>query len=269
MGQKPPTIALLHQLPRSGGTIVNRTLGSMSGVCLLSEIHPATINAPNAFNPLLQAFRWFELLNTAEMRLWAGRMEARDCDFTKAMKCLAQKALERKASLVVREFSHRDFIKTPRTRPGYQSVSAGLLANQLAIRRFALVRHPARMWLSLESYPLSRGRCDLDQFLHGYRQFAEMAVTTGFCRYEDFCRQPDDSLAAICSGLDISYDSGWTGKWKGYRKLTGDDSRDPDAPIAERPGRDLPQGLSRHLSRSTDYRIALDLLGYKHPGSWP
>jgi len=37
-----PRIRLLHQLGRSGGTLISRCLGSMQGVVLLSEIHPFT-----------------------------------------------------------------------------------------------------------------------------------------------------------------------------------------------------------------------------------
>jgi len=34
------TIMLIHNLPRSGGTIISKCLGAQKNVILLSEIHP-------------------------------------------------------------------------------------------------------------------------------------------------------------------------------------------------------------------------------------
>ena len=34
------TIRLIHNLPRSGGTIISKCLGAQKDVILLSEIHP-------------------------------------------------------------------------------------------------------------------------------------------------------------------------------------------------------------------------------------
>ena len=34
------TIRLIHNLPRSGGTIISKSLGAQKDVVLLSEIHP-------------------------------------------------------------------------------------------------------------------------------------------------------------------------------------------------------------------------------------
>ena|GEM_PF-4627496 len=34
------TLRIIHQLARSGGTLLNRCLGCMPGILMLSEIHP-------------------------------------------------------------------------------------------------------------------------------------------------------------------------------------------------------------------------------------
>ncbi len=46
----PPVVRLVHHLARSGGTLISRCLGCMSGVLLLSEIHPL---GTRHFNPLI------------------------------------------------------------------------------------------------------------------------------------------------------------------------------------------------------------------------
>ncbi|MGB7347677.1 MAG: hypothetical protein WBD20_25865, partial [Pirellulaceae bacterium] len=55
---------LIHHLARTGGTLVSRCLGSMDGVCLLSEISPA---GTTQFNPLRQAADWYGLVRDDEI----------------------------------------------------------------------------------------------------------------------------------------------------------------------------------------------------------
>src|SRR5512145_1245226 len=65
-----PPLRLLHHMARSGGTLISKCLGCMSGVVLLSEIHPL---GTNHFNPLLQAQRWYGLLSTQDLIDLKGR----------------------------------------------------------------------------------------------------------------------------------------------------------------------------------------------------
>jgi len=56
---------ILHHLARTGGTLISRCLGSMDGVCLLSEIsHLGTSHV----NPLQQAADWYGLVQVDEVR---------------------------------------------------------------------------------------------------------------------------------------------------------------------------------------------------------
>ena len=59
-----PTLRLVHHMARSGGTLISRCLGCMSGVLLLSEIHPL---GTAQFNPLVQAQRWYGLLSSQDL----------------------------------------------------------------------------------------------------------------------------------------------------------------------------------------------------------
>ena len=56
---KPP-LRIVHNLARTGGTLICRCLGSMKGVAVLSEIHPM---AAHLMNPVAQAREWFGLLS--------------------------------------------------------------------------------------------------------------------------------------------------------------------------------------------------------------
>ena len=59
-----PMLRLVHHMARSGGTLFSRCLGCMSGVLLLSEIHPL---GTAQFNPLVQAQRWYGLLSSQDL----------------------------------------------------------------------------------------------------------------------------------------------------------------------------------------------------------
>jgi hypothetical protein len=52
------TVRIVHTLARSGGTLVCRCLGSMSGAVVLSKIHPM---ARHLMNPIAQAMESFGL----------------------------------------------------------------------------------------------------------------------------------------------------------------------------------------------------------------
>jgi hypothetical protein len=64
-------VAIVHELPGSGGTHFCRLLGSMNTIALLSEIHPLT---DAWFSPKRQAMEWHgiavsEQLSTAQTLL--------------------------------------------------------------------------------------------------------------------------------------------------------------------------------------------------------
>ena len=107
-------IRILHQLPRSGGTIINRCLGSMNKVIMLSEIHPQLISLHRpSFHPLVQASEWFGLLRDEDKPLLDARQERLTLSYSGIIDLLQRRAIERKSLLVIRDFNHPDFIPTP------------------------------------------------------------------------------------------------------------------------------------------------------------
>ena len=132
--------------------------------------------------------------------------------------------------LLIREFSHADFLLTPVTQPIFRSRMVDELGKLYALRRSAVVRHPLDQWRSMQDYPATRDRCSLADYLKGHRRFAEMAVEVGFVRYEDFCRDPAATLQQLCADLGVPFDAEFSERWMHYDRFTGDVSRPPDAP---------------------------------------
>jgi hypothetical protein len=256
-------LGILHQLARTGGTIINRCLGCMRNIVMLSELHP-TLPQGASFHPLYQAGQWFDLFGPEEranFRANAVREKKID-DFIRSLELIEERTRSSGRHLLIREFSHADFVRTPLTQPEFRSRMADALGERYALRRSAVVRNPLDQWRSMQDYPAIRGRCSLSDYLDGYRRFAEMAVQVGFVRYEDFCREPAAALELLCANLGMPFDAEFSDHWVHYNKLTGDLGRPPALPIRARSRPPPAPQLMDALRQSPDYRASLALLGY-------
>ena len=257
-----PMLRLVHHMARSGGTLISRCLGCMSGVLLLSEIHPL---GTAQFNPLVQAQRWYGLLSSqdlAELRA-RGRI-----GFADAIDLIYRRAAEAGQRLVIRDWSHLDFTGVPFVaNPAYRLLTAEALASRFELHQVCTVRHPLDQWLSLRQLAVVQGKLSLDGYLAGYRRFAEQAREIGFLRYEDFAADPAAIMKEICRRLEVRYDRHFAERWSSYACVTGDVSGSRGGfEIRPVPRRPVESGLLDQLAARADYRTSLELLGYEHPG---
>lgn len=254
-------LGILHQLARTGGTIINRCLGCMRNIVMLSELHPTHPQA-RRFHPLYQAGQWFDLISLEERATLRANALRGGGSFVRSIKLIEERTRLSGRHLLIREFSHPDFLRTPRTQPVFRSRMVDEFGALYAPRRSAVVRHPLDQWRSMQDYPASSGVCSLSDYLHGYRRFAEMAVEVGFVRYEDFCRDPAATLQQLCGNLAVPFDASFGERWMYYDRLTGDVSRPPALPIRARKRPPPSDQLMEALLQSADYRASLTLLGY-------
>src|SRR5512132_3587664 len=173
------TLRLVHHMARSGGTLISKCLGCMSGVVLLSEIHPL---GTNQFNPLVQAQRWYGLLSSQDLHDLKSRGRI---GFVDAIELIRRRADDCGQRLVIRDWSHLDFTGVPFiAKPAHRLLTAEALARRFELLQVCTVRHPLDQWLSLSQLAVVQGRLTLEGFLAGYRRFAEVASGIGFHRYE-------------------------------------------------------------------------------------
>ncbi len=192
----PKHVGILHQLARTGGTIINRCLGCMRNIVMLSELH-STKRQGLRFHPLYQAGQWFDLISPEERATLRSNAEKGGWSFGRSMELIEERTRLSGRHLLIREFSHADFLLTSITRPVFRSRMVDELGKLYALRRSAVVRHPLDQWRSMQDYPATRERCSLADYLKGHRRFAEMALEVGFVRYEDFCRDPADDARTV------------------------------------------------------------------------
>lgn len=252
-----PRIRILHQLARSGGTVICRCLASMEGVVLLSEIHPRGLRM---FNPLQQAVEWYGLLRPTDMAfLEAGKMS-----FTESIGVIAERCAEQDKILILRDWNHLDYVGLPFVQPGYRPQLAESLQSDFELIRFATVRHPLDQWLSLTRNPLFAERLAAGKYLKGVRRFAEMASGTGMLHYEDFTTNPDAALMRLCTALQLPFDPGYRQRWASYKKITGDvlPGRSEAGEISSLPRQDMPAEAQQAFESRADYQRILQLMNY-------
>jgi hypothetical protein len=253
------TLRLVHHMARSGGTLISKCLGCMSGVLLLSEIHPL---GTAQFNALIQAQRWYGLLSSHLQELRTrGRI-----GFVDAIELIRRRAEDCGQRLLIRDWSHLDFTGVPFVaRPAHRLLTAEALASRFELLQVCTVRHPLDQWLSLSQLAVVQGRLTLEKFLAGYRRFAEVARGIGFHRYEDFTADPEGVTRALCTSLQLRYDRGFKERWRDYTFITGDVAGSRGGgEIRPVPRRPVDPDLLRAIAANPDYRASLELLGYQH-----
>jgi hypothetical protein len=254
-----PTLRLLHNMARSGGTLISKCLATMDGTLLLSELHP---NGMEMFNPLKQAHDWFQLLSADDLIEWVGK----PVSFPDAIALIQKRAAERDLSLVVRDWAHLDFTGVPFIpQPSYRLETAEVLADKFRLVQVAVVRHPIDQWLSVSSRTVARDQLSVEEFLRGYLEFARQCCDIGFIRYEDFTHDPDAQLQTLCQKLELTFDPEYKNRWMHYDKITGD--RSSATTIEPRKRQEVDPDLLAQFENNEHYQEAIRLLGYTHPES--
>jgi hypothetical protein len=256
---KKPTIRIIHHMARTGGTVICKCLASMDEVILLSEIHPLGIEK---INPVNQAVQWFKLFSKQEMK----DIFTASLTFNEEIRLINERCEQQGKKLVLRDWSHLDFTAVPfLPKASYRLLLFETLVPDFDIIRITTTRHPIDQWLSLDNLVIMSGKISIQQYLHGYLKFAENAKEIGFIRYEDFTRQPDETLRQITGSLQISFDAGYKDKWMNYDNITGD-TGNKQQEIKPKVKPQLKRNLLKKFKKNNDYWAALDILGYEHYG---
>ena len=250
-----PKIRIFNSLARSGGTLVCKCIGCMSDVVLLSEIHPL---GTHIFNPIAQAHDWYDLVHREDL------LGKESIDFVEAIQLIERRCTENSKCLVIRDWSHLDFIGRPYLgQPTHRMTLIDELSSAFEFYRIALVRHPIDQWLS--SCKLTGFKeVSLDNYLCGYLEFAKDIQPFGFVRYEDFTREPEREMIKICEQLKIVFDNRFKENWMHYTNITGDTrSRGlTQIKIVSLPRQPIERELLKEFRASHNYWEILKMLGY-------
>jgi len=251
-----PCVWVLHNMPRSGGTLVSKCFGAMNSHVLLSEIHPDAQHALS-FNVLRQAQQWHGLLPETDWR---------ETNFVDAVTQIEQALRADAKQLILRDWSHVDYLGPPVTNePSFKPALLDALRNHFDLKSIQLVRHPLDAWLSLRRLDLiKKHQIDLAQFLAAYRLY--LRNTKADCRlvYEDFLQSPTEQLKFACDTVGLTFDPTYQDRWFTFDKITGDKSNQSSlrtAPtISLRPRRQCHDIDMAWLNEQDDYRYIVDAI---------
>tara|TARA_B100000575_G_C22999782_1_gene576138 strand:- start:82 stop:882 length:801 start_codon:yes stop_codon:yes gene_type:complete len=218
------TLRLIHNLPKTGGTIISKCLGAQKNVTLLSEIHPKGQEIRDKMNansliadPIYQAYKWNNLMTDKEYKIFKDNNK----DFKSKIDFIIEKALSSNKYLVIRDWSFVDFFGKPFIEPTYKNMLIEILKKKFEIQNVFILRNPIETLISCyKNLPFFKYNYDLNFFLNSYRSFFLTASKGKIFKYEDFINRPDDILKQMCEILKIEYSIEYTKNMKNIM-LTG------------------------------------------------
>ena len=219
------TIRIIHNLPRSGGTIISKCLGAQKDVVLLSEIHPEGIEIRKTMkvkafygDPIFQAQEWNNLFDKNDKENICNL----NYNFEKKIDLIFEKTASLNKKLIIRDWAFVDYFGKPFISPTYKNSLLNLLNKKYKVLNFHILRHPLELYVScFKSLNFFREHYKFEFFLKGYRNFFLDAIKGNVYKYENFLLKPEKFLINMCDVLDIEYDNNYLTKLKNVR-LTGD-----------------------------------------------
>lgn len=273
-------LAVIHNLGRSGGTLVAKVVGCMDDIVLLSEIHPkgpaviwnyygqSHANLALLFHPIIQAKEWHGIrFNTGKSKI---QLMPQDEEFLSYIdEEIYDSVKANQQFLVIRDWCYLDYIGIPFCKPTYVNHLNQILTQKFLLNKVYLIRHPIDQLISCAK--AIRVQYNLGEYLYGYLSYIKSASVEQLVKYEDFVDAPDATLRKIVKMLDIPYDPAWESKWSQYRKVTGDTptvlttQETTEAAIKRRPRSLVAPKVLEAFERSSTYQEILALTGYGHP----
>ena len=218
-------IGLIHNLPRSGGTIISKCLGAQEDVVLLSEIHPNGVEVLKKMNkecdlgdPIFQAQEWNDLFEKEEYE----KIKSLNYNFQDKIHIILEKVEKKNKKLIIRDWCFVDYFGIPYVEPTYKNSVLETLKEEFNISNFYIIRHPLELYIScFKSFSFFKDNYKFDFFIKGYEKFFLHALRGKIFKYEDFNDNPQDNLKNMCKILNINFNYNFRENLKNI-KLTGD-----------------------------------------------
>ena len=218
-------IGLIHNLPRSGGTIISKCIGAQEDVVLLSEIHPNGVEILKKMNkeydlgdPIFQAQEWNSLFEKDEYE----KIKNLNYNFQDKIHIILEKVEKRNKKLIIRDWCFVDYFGIPYTEPTYKNSILETLNEEFNISNLYILRHPLELYIScFKSFSFFKDNYKFDFFIKGYEKFFLHALKGKIFKYEDFNDNPQDNLKNMCKILKINFNENFRENLKNV-KLSGD-----------------------------------------------
>ncbi|MEQ8664771.1 MAG: tetratricopeptide repeat protein [Rhodospirillales bacterium] len=256
-----PPMRLLNGLGNGHVVQIKKALGCMEGTYLLSDAHPLGIRV---FPPIHQAKAWHNLFDELESEV----VSKRDIGFKEAIFRIYKNVADRDGIILIHPWNHLDFVAVPfLPTPTYLLDTNTALEKYFEINQVFLARHPIGQWSDYLNDTIVGQHIGPEEFLRGYRKYAEFAAEGRVFKVEEFADDPDRMLRDLCDALDLKFDPTYVHRWFVNTHVTGDAQNRIlgtrmyevfEKPIEAK----LPAAHLDIIKGNADYAAILDLLGY-------
>lgn len=192
-------ISIFLSYARSGGTIINRCLGAMENVVILSEINQFGCGGGHPLNtqPTIkdQAYYWYGY-------------EIYGNSFFEKLLDLSNKVERDGKHLIVRDWTYIYFnqhTSLPKHSPPYNFALYEESKKYFdKVNVFAIVRDPVDVWVSL-------GKPNTNSFFEKYNHYLNkiLEYRIPYIKYEDFATQTQTNIQLICNYCNLKYSDKW------------------------------------------------------------
>ena len=136
------TIRIIHNLPRSGGSIISKSISAQNDVILLSEIHPDGMKFREKMDveskigdPLYQFQEWYNFFSIQEYK----KVKNSNLNFLEKIITINKKVNKNDKILVIRDWAFVDFFGRPFADPLKKNSLIEVLSKHLRLKVYFLL----------------------------------------------------------------------------------------------------------------------------------
>ncbi len=211
------SIIVMICFARSGGTILNRCLGSLPGTVILSEINP--LGGGKGIGPV--SYRTIK----SQSKNWYGIDLSSDGDnFVESALELEEICRSSDKQLIIRDWTYVNFMSAKENN--YDPPQRFLILEALKARchlvPFAFVRDVIDVYLSIAKH-IEMSDFDLNNFSGHYATYVKALIASHmpFFKYEDFISDPENMMKSICESTGLRYSPAYRDFYR-FNKVNGD-----------------------------------------------
>ena len=208
-------VGVLYSFARSGGTLLNRCLGAVSGNLVLSEINPHGALVPVE----VQARDWLGLVGPDETHVDGKSYGAK-------IRHLVGRAEERGEHLIIRDWTTLNFLRG--LHFDYSDPSM-LLEQQIYLDRYGLesrsavlVRRAPAVYDSIVRTFDHFQDLGVEEFGAAYGAYARAVAGQPIFQFEVFCAEPRREMERLCLMLGAAYAESFISDFSSFDRCTGD-----------------------------------------------
>lgn len=206
------SIAVMICYVRSGGTLLNRCLGSLPDVVMMSEVNPKSndgkVEEKEYRTVKDQAKHWYDIDLKSE-------------GYEENILELYDYCNKNNKKLIIRDFSFVDFNPCAFNSnvPVNKLYTLELLKDKVETEPFAFTRDSIDACVSWIPLRIKKTK----SFFKLYRNYSEAVVDNGMplFKYEDFCADPDKVMKEICESVNLNYSDEYK-DYGSFYKVNGD-----------------------------------------------